>query len=89
MINETRYNQPSHRRLKKRRVNKTQASQHICAAFDVKSTMSKKCVFNLKWELDMSYRDWVKSLKSDKHKTFCCVCDRVIDITTMGESSHS
>ena len=35
----------------------------------------------------MSYRDWVKSLKIDKHKVFCCVCDRVIDITTMGESA--
>ena len=35
----------------------------------------------------MSYRGWVKSLKSDKHKAFCCVCDRVIDITTMGESA--
>ena len=49
--------------------------------------MSKKCVFNLKWELDVSYRDWVKNLKSDKHKAFCCVCDQVIDITTMGESA--
>ena len=49
--------------------------------------MSKKCVFNLKWELDVSYRDWVKSLMSDKRKAFCCVCDRVIDITTMGKSA--
>ena len=72
---------------KKWRVNKTQASQHVFATFDVKSAMSKKCVFNLKWEFDVSNRDWVKSLKSDKHKAFCCVCDRIIDITTMGESA--
>ena len=73
--------------IKQRRVNKTQASQHVFAAFNVKSTMSTKCVFNLKWELNVSYRDWLKSLKSDKHKAFCCVCDCVIDITTMGESA--
>ena len=45
-----------------------------------------KCVFNRKW-LSGAKFSWVKEFKGDKHKAMCCVCNKVIDIERMGEST--
>ena len=45
-----------------------------------------KCVFNRKWLSDAKF-SWVKEFKGDKHKAMCCVCNKVIDIESMGEST--
>ena len=45
-----------------------------------------KCVFNRKWLSDAKL-SWVKEFKGDKHKAMCCVCNKVIDIESMGESA--
>ena len=45
-----------------------------------------KCVFNRKWLSDAKF-SWVKEFKGDKHKAMCCVCNKVIDKESMGESA--
>lgn len=46
-----------------------------------------QCVYNANWECDPMYRDWVKSVKTDKRKALCSYCDKMIDISTMGKSA--
>ena len=45
-----------------------------------------KCVFDYKWLSDAKF-SWVKEFKGDKHKAMCCVCNKVIDIEHIGEST--
>ncbi len=50
--------------------------------------MSKnKCIFSAKWLSQESYKPWLKEFKGDKQKCLCSLCDKLIDIGTMGESA--
>ena len=46
-----------------------------------------KCVFSLAWTKHDSYKHWVLPVSSDRHKAFCRVCKKNIDIAKMGESA--
>ena len=46
-----------------------------------------RCIYNIKWELDSQYKGWVSAFKADKRKALCKSCDRLIDISSMGESA--
>ena len=46
-----------------------------------------RCIYNCKWELDSQYKGWVSAFKADKRKALCKSCDRLIDISSMGESA--
>ena len=43
--------------------------------------------YNNKWELDPQYKGWVSSFKADRNKARCKWCDRLIDISSTGESA--
>lgn len=47
----------------------------------------RKCIYNKEWEENPAYKDWVQPLKSDKTNCICLACDRVVDISNMGESA--
>ena len=48
--------------------------------------MIGKCLFNRKWLINAKF-SWIKKFEGNKHKTMCCVCNKVIDIEHMGEST--
>lgn len=45
------------------------------------------CTYQVKWEQNPKYKDWIKAFKGDKRKALCTACDRIIDLSTMGESA--
>ena len=45
------------------------------------------CIYNRQWELNSQYKGWVTAFKNDKKKALCKTCDRIIDISNMGESA--
>lgn len=52
-------------------------------------TMSRnsKCVFNRAWEEAEDYKNWVKALKGDNRKAVCVLCQKAVDVSSMGESA--
>lgn len=46
-----------------------------------------KCVYNNEWGRHPAYATWIRPFKSDKSKAICVVCDRIIDISNMGEAA--
>ncbi|KAG1686949.1 Telomere-associated protein RIF1 [Nymphon striatum] len=51
------------------------------------TTMKGQCVYNAKWESDPQYKEWIGALKGDKKKALCKLCDRLILLSSMGESA--
>ncbi|KAG1693155.1 hypothetical protein GQR58_007120 [Nymphon striatum] len=49
--------------------------------------MKGQCVYNAKWESDPQYKEWIGALKGDKKKALCKLCDRLILLSSMGESA--
>ncbi|KXJ08703.1 hypothetical protein AC249_AIPGENE28448 [Exaiptasia diaphana] len=49
--------------------------------------MKGHCIYNAKWERDPLYKEWIGPFKGDKKKALCRSCDRLIDISSMGESA--
>ena len=45
------------------------------------------CVYNRQWELNSKYEGWLTAFKADRKKALCKCCDRIIDISNMGESA--
>ena len=45
------------------------------------------CIYNRQWELNSQYKGWVTAFKGDRKKALCKFCDRMIDISNMGESA--
>lgn len=45
------------------------------------------CIYNRQWELNSQYKGWVTAFKGDRKKALCKCCDRMIDISNMGESA--
>ena len=48
--------------------------------------MPGKCTFNLKWLAREEY-NWVRQVKGNSPKALCFVCNKIITLTTMGESA--
>lgn len=47
--------------------------------------MMGKCVFNGKWKVDEKFKVWIVVDFMLKIKVMCVVCNKVIDILSMGE----
>ena len=47
----------------------------------------RDCIYNQQWELNSKYKGWLTAFKADRKKAFCKCCDRMIDISNMGESA--
>ena len=45
------------------------------------------CIYNWQWELNPKYKGWLTAFKADRKKALCKCCDRMIDISNMGESA--
>ena len=45
------------------------------------------CIYNWQWELNSQYKGWLTAFKADRKKALCKCCDRIIDISSMGESA--
>ena len=45
------------------------------------------CIYNRQWELNSKYKGWLTAFKADRKKALCKCCDRMIDISNMGESA--
>ena len=45
------------------------------------------CRFNSKWAACETYKDWLRPFKSDSRKALCILCDKLIDLSNMGESA--
>ena len=46
-----------------------------------------KCVFNGKWKADEKFRAWIAADPTSKTKAMCVVCNKAIDISSMGEAA--
>ena len=44
------------------------------------------CIYNRRWELNSQYKGWLTAFKGDRKKALCKCCDRIIDVSNMGES---
>jgi hypothetical protein len=44
-------------------------------------------VYNPEWESNAVYQTWIRPFKADKTKAICSVCDKIIDISNMGEAA--
>ena len=54
--------------------------------------MPGKCTYNVAWESDKQYSNWVSKCKNDNSKAFCKLCLKSFDISNMGIAalkSHS
>lgn len=45
------------------------------------------CRYNSKWDTHEQYKDWLKPVKLDSRKASCTVCDKIIDLSNMGEGA--
>jgi len=45
----------------------------------------RKCVF--KWKADEKFKAWIAANPTSKTKAMCVVCDKAIDISSMGEAA--
>ena len=45
------------------------------------------CIYNWHWELNSKYKGWFTAFKAERKKALCKCCDRMIDISNMGESA--
>ena len=46
-----------------------------------------KCVFNVKWTTDEKFKAWIAADPSSKTKAMCVLCNKTIDISSMGEAA--
>ncbi|GBN22583.1 hypothetical protein AVEN_56254-1 [Araneus ventricosus] len=46
-----------------------------------------KCVFNDDWLGDAQYKDWLLSVAESRHKASCSACNRIFDVSNMGETA--
>ena len=46
-----------------------------------------KCVFNGKWKADEKFKAWIAADPTSKTKAMCVVCNKAIDISSMGETA--
>ena len=46
-----------------------------------------KCVFNDRWLEDDDYKSWLEREKSDKHKGYCRVFKKTVELGKMGEGT--
>lgn len=49
--------------------------------------MMGKCVFNGKWKADEKFKAWIAADPTSKTKAMCVVCNKAIDISSMGEAA--
>ena len=45
------------------------------------------CIYNRQWELYSQYKGWLTAFKGDRKKALCKCCDRIIDVSNLGESA--
>ena len=43
-----------------------------------------KCIFNLQWLTGNDYRNWLQSVKGERHNAFCKVWNRKFSLVSMG-----
>ena len=63
-----------------------------CSKREIYSMMNSKgqrgnCIYNRQWELNSQYKGWLTAFKGDRKKALCKCCDRIIDVSNMGESA--
>jgi len=46
-----------------------------------------KCIFNDLWIQRLEYKGWLRREPSNRHKAFCTLCKKSLDISKMGESA--
>ena len=46
-----------------------------------------KCVFSAKWKANERFKAWIAADPKSRTKAKCTVCDRAIDISSMGEAA--
>ena len=46
-----------------------------------------KCVFNRRWKADEKFEVWIAADPTSKTKAVCVVCNKAIDISSMGEAA--
>ena len=44
-------------------------------------------IYNRQWELNSQYKGWLTAFKGDRKKALCKCCDRIIDVSNVGESA--
>lgn len=49
--------------------------------------MKGMCRYNHNWETQAAYKDWLRPFKGDNRKALCSSCDKVIELSNMGESA--
>ena len=49
--------------------------------------MMGKCVFNGKWKAGEKFKAWIAADLTSKTKAMCVVCDKTIDISSIGEAA--
>ena len=47
----------------------------------------RKCVLNGKWKADERFKAWIAAEPTSKTKAMCVVCNKAINISSMGEVS--
>ena len=55
-------------------------------AFQSLSKMPGTCKFQDSWLLTAEFKDWVRRVPGNVHSAFCILCNKKIDITTMGRT---
>ena len=45
----------------------------------------RKCVLNGKWKADERFKAWIAAEPTSKTKAMCVVCNKAINISSMGE----
>ena len=46
-----------------------------------------KCVFSCQWLENRNYKEWIEADPKNRHKAYCKVCKKSIDVSAMGESA--
>ncbi|XP_070390112.1 uncharacterized protein [Dermacentor albipictus] len=57
----------------------------LCVCFD--KMPGGKCKFQSAWLQHTDYRHWVRPEPSDPYRAKCAICQKTVDIATMGESA--
>lgn len=57
----------------------------LCVYFD--KMPGGKCKFQPAWLQHTDYRHWVRPEPSDPYRAMCALCQKTVDIATMGESA--
>ena len=51
------------------------------------SHLKGMCRFNSKWTTCDQYKNWLRPFKADSKKALCILCDKLVDLSNMGESA--